>query len=978
MSIKIRPDGILDPEGKYPNPLTGQPYSKVYLHLAPKWTRLTAWQSRMQILAKMHKASILLLILPTGTGKTVIIPKLLLHYFGYQKRVICTTPRKETTAGAGSYAGKCLDVPIFYTDKEGNDIENKNAKGNESNKYITGNKIVGYKHQGTENKYYDPQQTMLFFATDGTIKAMILGGDRNLDNYGGIIIDEAHERSTTIDIVIALVMDIIPRRPDFKVIIMSATIDKDFFVNYFKRIGQGSNYSFFELPNAPTNFKLDIQSAPLNIDISKLPDIIFKKIDEIILDPKLPIGDILAFVTSESETIKVKQLVDRNLSKYPANNKPYTIAFSASINEKDKYVAITPKSLKGLPNTAEAPQGYSRKVIIGTNAVESSITFGDPLVYVIECGLAFEIKYNAKNYCYDSGKNLVSQASIKQRCGRTGRTNNGSCIRLYSTENFEKLPEFSEPKIRTEDFTTILLEIIKIPDNGNLQKAIGFIHRMIEPVKNYKEFIVRANENLLNMGILDNSGNLTQLGYVCNNFNIFDLKVIKMVIGGYYLGCIDNCVMLGAIITIIKGFEDVFVKPPDMNKNPKLQRQYDNNIKRFIDASGDHITLLKIFSSFYMNPNKPKYCLDNGLNFKVLTNIQKSYADLISQVTRNAQLIKNLNLFSVPQEVLAFGGGNSSGDSSIDNLNQLFGGHIDSSDSDSSDSDSSDSETSYNDSNDSDSNDSDSSDSDSNDSDSSDSDSSDSENDEIYFKNNFTLNNNKDNINTDTSRNDNESKYGNYNKGDIQNIKNDINLPNKNIRKHRELTNQNNKGNKPKRSFKLSTKNKKKHKGHYKSKTISEKGKDNKKHRHTLKSKSKSKSNLMSGGDINNNDKIANRRLKIMNLVELNNLQPRVMMPPKLLVDRILAALYYGYSINRACYSSVGKQYSVKSSPLKGSIEKSSFDYSNKVPDFIVYRDFTVNKVGAKTEQKLSIVSEISSKEFGQFLNLSEIKKKLD
>ena len=382
----------------------------------------------------------------------------------------------------------------------------------------------------------------------------------------------------------------------------------------------------------------------------------------------------MAFVTSEYETIKVKQLVDRNLSKYPANNKPYTIAFSASINEKDKYVAITPKSLKGLPNTAEAPQGYSRKVIIGTNAVESSITFGDPMVYVIECGLAFEIKYNAKNYCYDSGKNLVSQASIKQRCGRTGRTNNGSCIRLYSTENFEKLPEFSEPKIRTEDFTTILLEIIsKIPDNGNLQKAIGFIHRMIEPVKNYKEFIVRANENLLNMGILDNSGKLTQLGYLCSNFSIFDLKVIKMVIGGYYLGCIDNCVMLGAIITIIKGFEDVFVKPPDMNKNPKLQKQYDNNIKRFIDPSGDHITLLKIFNAFYMNPNKPKYCLDNGLNFKVLTNIQNSYADLITQVTRNALLIKNLNLFSVPQDVLAFGGGDCSGDSSIDYINQLFG-----------------------------------------------------------------------------------------------------------------------------------------------------------------------------------------------------------------------------------------------------------------------------------------------------------------
>ena len=930
MSIQIRPDGILDPEGKYPNPLTGQPYSKTYLHIAPKWTKLTAWKSRMKILSKMHKSSILLLILPTGTGKTVIIPKLLLHYFGYKKRVICTTPRKETTAGAGTYAGKCLDVPLFYTDKDGNDIENKNPKGEESSRYPTGNKIVGYKHQGTENKFFDPDKTMLFFATDGTIKAMILGGDRNLDNYGGIIIDEAHERSTTIDIVIALVMDIIPRRPDFKVIIMSATIDKDFFIDYFIRIGQGNNYSFFDLPQEPTNYKLDIKSIPIKLDIGKLPEIIVKQIDEIILNPKLPNGDILAFVTSESETIKIKQLIDKNLSKYPRNNKPYSIAFSASINEKEKYIAITPKALKTLANTADAPEGFSRRVIIGTNAVESSITFGDPLVYVIESGLAFEIKYNAKNYCYDSGKNLVSQASIKQRCGRTGRTNDGICFRLYSDEEYNKLPHFSEPKIRTEDFTNILLAIINIPDNGNLQKAIAFIHRMIEPVKNYKEFIIRAHQNLLNMGLVDNSGNLTALGYVCSNFNIFDLKVIKMVIGGYYLGCIDYCVMLGAIITVVKSFDDVFVKPPDMNKNPKLQKQYDANIKRFIHKSGDHITLLKLFYSFYMNPNKSKYCLDNGLNFKVLSNIQKNYADLLLQVTRNAQLIKNLNLFSVPPEVLVFGGNNDNDNNDNDKKRKT--------------------------------------------------------------KNYFELNNkiskisNFSNIsNIININNDSKTEYGNNNKRNFQNIKNNANIPNTNIRKHRKFSSHNIKRSKSKRKGNRKDYTKRTSisykKYNYKNKKQKKLIVGGNRHSHKPKSKSKPKpinSPTPSPSPSPIPNKIALRRLKIMKLVELNNLQPRVMIPPIDGIDRILAALYYGFSINRACYTGEGKIYSVQSSTLKGSIEKTSFDYIEKKPDFIIYRDFTVNRLSGKTESKLSIVSEITSKEFGRFLNLIEIKKKLD
>ena len=113
-----------------------------------------------------------------------------------------------------------------------------------------------------------------------------------------------------------------------------------------------------------------------------------------------------------------------------------------------------------------------------------------------------------------------------------------------------------------------------------------------------------------------------------------------------------------------------------------------------------------------------------------------------------------------------------------------------------------------------------------------------------------------------------------------------------------------------------------------------------------------------------------------MNLIELNNLQPRVMTPPSNIFDRILASLYYGYSINRACYSGVSKKYIVKSSNIKGSIENSSYDYIDKKPDFIIYNTFMVNKDIKKEE--FSLVSEVNFKEFGQFLDLNEIKKKLD
>ena len=398
MSSFIRPDGIMDPEGKYLNPLTQQPYSKQYFHWSIRkkpdgtpdgWIKFDPWKDRMEIFRKIHKYNILLTIIPPGTGKTVIIPKLLLHYFGYERKIICTTPKQTTTSEAGIYAAKCLDVPIFEVNETGTDIPNPNAKNKEMPFYDTGNRIIGYNYGGLRSTYSSPN-TKLLFCTDGILKNMLLqnAGDPNLSNYGGVIIDEAHERSVNIDIVIALLLDIIKRRADFKVIIMSATIDKKFFTDYFKRIGLGEVYSIYESPGTKAPFERIEKKEIKPIDQQHFIDIIYKKIHSIILNPELPIGDILAFVTSDPETKKLQNKLNNNLKDFADNNKPYVIAFSAQINESEKAIATKKNALQLYvkPNVA-APLGYNRKVIIGTNAVESSVTFGDDMKYVIESGL---------------------------------------------------------------------------------------------------------------------------------------------------------------------------------------------------------------------------------------------------------------------------------------------------------------------------------------------------------------------------------------------------------------------------------------------------------------------------------------------------------------------------------------------------------------------------------------------------------------
>ena len=723
MAFTIRPDGIWDEKGLRPNPLNGKPYSKQYTALSlglKGWSSYDIWKDKKTIIKQIHQNSILLVILPTGQGKTVIAPKLLLHYFGYKERILVTTPRHTTTSEAGSYAAQCLDVPLYEVDDFGQYIKNPDAKGKEPY-YPTGSKIVGYKYSG--NTKHADSTTMLLFATDGVIKQHIIGskigGDRDLSQYAGIVIDEAHERSVNIDILIALVMDIIPRRPTFKIIIMSATINERDFTDYFKRIGQGGNYATYKIDenNKPSLYAIKIEPELKKIDKNNIVNIVYNKINAILLDKTLSTkGDILAFVTSEAETEKVKRLIDRNILNYDNNNKPYSIKFTANVDAFIKDIATNKNTLKSIPYNQDAPDGYSRKVIIATNAVESSVTFKDPLVYVIDTGLAFEKTYDAVNYCYQTGKNYVSQASIMQRCGRTGRNCDGYCKQLYTTEQFDKLDKFSKPKILVEEFTKELLSLTIV--YGNIPNVWKFLTKMIVEPYRYRDNIERGYDNLLNMALIDASGNVSNLGIVCNSFRKFDIKIAKMIVASNYFGCMQWCIMLGAILSNLESFEKIFKKPANMDENPKLEQIYNNTIKNLVDNHGDHITLLKIFSNYIDIPynERHKYADDNGLDSYSLNSIQKDYMELLSIVKSQINNIKNLNLFDIPNEAVTYGGNRNN--TSIPNTT-LFGGFLDtenfddwgllnnnkssgskyeheheSSDSDSSDSDSSDSESS--------------------------------------------------------------------------------------------------------------------------------------------------------------------------------------------------------------------------------------------------------------------------------------------
>ena len=934
-SLQIRADGMFDPDGKYPNVFTGLPATKSYKILAKNpdpnkkgWAELKAYQDRIEILKKIHSKQILLVSLPTGTGKTVIIPRLLFHYFGYEKKIIVTTPRKATTSGAGEFAAKCFDVPIFHLDENGKEIIDPSIPKGKENRYATGYKYVSFSHGDT--KIYKDKTTRLLFTTDASVKPIITGGDIDLSEYSGIVIDEVHERSVSIDILIALVMDILNRRSDFKIIFMSATMDLKIFTDYFTKLGQGNNYHIYKLEEEKTTFdiKTIYEQKPLVKNANKILDEIYNKIHSTMmeLDKSKEGGDILAFVSSDSETNKLKIKINKNMSKYSEDNRPYAVTMSAATPESEQNIATSAGSLKNLKPTKDAPKGFARKIIIATPMAESSITFSDPLKYVIEGGFAYTLHYDASKYCYVVGKNYVPQSNIKQRCGRTGRTCPGTCIKIYTEKEYKAFPEFTVPEILSEDFTMELLNIMKLKTNQlNLIKSLKFIQNMIEPITNYKDFLKVGVENIKEMDFVDSNGNMNELGYICSDFGTFNINIAKMVIGGFFLNCIEEVIMLCAIINIVDSFSDIFKSLTDEEKKDiNIKKKYEDTIKKNVKPEGDHISLLIIYHKFIANQYTQEYADANWLNYKTLIKIQQSHIELHTLIykenmrTRFIMLDRFTNINQFASYPNASGGGKKE---EHDNSHKYKHTH----------------------------------------------------------KKTYTLKYKNKKYNKYKTQN--ATKI--YHKKNFKNNKQSINLFNRNCHNGGRINNRHSK-----------TKDSKKNNTYTNTNTTYTNTNTNTKTNTNTNTNTTNTNDIinldlgvnMEGGSSSNIN--TKRRLKYMDLFTLKqfNLRNKSIKLPKTnstedKITRIIAALYYGFSTNIGCYTGVGSDYYVKFSSIQGSImgsmSKTSFDYipPSSQPDWIIYKKFTVAQEFGKVEKKgnLSLVSKLEPKHLQYFFPLKEM-----
>jgi hypothetical protein len=631
-----------------------------------------------------------LFIAGTGVGKTVIIPKLLAHHFNYETPIICTTPRTETTSSAAIYSAFLMDVPIYVPDE--NDPTGKTIKRDENgNKVESGELYVGYTHS-KDKTHYDSKQTKLLFCTDGTIKAWILGNDPYLSKFGGVIIDEAHERNANIDIILSLLCNIARARPEFRIIIMSATVNENIFIEFFRDKQKfGDKFTMMNMSAAPTQFVIHPEYVPKPIPkkmlLSKAQEVL-AMINKVMMDPKIIPGDILVFLKGSTEIKNIKIAIDNAYDTYPENNKPYAVPLNATAEPYDKDIALKKDGLERAMKKMN--KTYHRKIILATNTAESSITFDADVGYVIDSGLIVAPIYNPEIDAYSNEPLYVSDAAIKQRCGRTGRTCTGKCIHLYTKYYQEKLfMKYAIPDIRKGDFTKTLLDIMSIPSNqGRLTLALEFIKDMIEPVENMMQLIKRAVANLDSNGMIvggvvlgtNRERIITPLGKLALDFEHINLSFIenaRLVAAAHFFSPVQEYrefYVACALIMIVylenqkiytTTFANLFKLPPEDTKenaeyiakkgfnNNYIPPEYLDTLKRdgHLHPSGEVLSLVKIIMYFNRcvltvpNFDPQAFCKKYRLLYKTIKDINEKVSEYKSLYTRSMRKYEGSPLF---------------------------------------------------------------------------------------------------------------------------------------------------------------------------------------------------------------------------------------------------------------------------------------------------------------------------------------------
>ena len=570
-------------------------------------------ERREDIMNAIRDNQVVIIAGETGSGKTTQIPKMCLDLGLGEKGLIGhTQPRRLAARSVAERIAEELGQKIGET--------------------------VGYQVRFTSEV---GEHSAIKLMTDGILLAEIQN-DKLLRRYSTLIIDEAHERSLNIDFILGYLKRILPQRPDLKVIITSATIDPERFARHFSPSyvpGKGivdENLSDEEreiaeaiLPDdAPPIIEVSGRTYPVEIRYRPLDEEDYLSDDEVeddhdptdgILDAikelsKEAPGDILIFFSGEREIRDAKDAIEAMVLKSPRLNYE-VLPLYARLSLAEQHRVFSP--------------GSRPRIVLATNVAETSLTVPG-IKYVIDTGTARISRYSARTKVQRLPIERISQASANQRSGRCGRVSDGIAIRLYSEEDFNSRPEFTDPEILRTNLAAVILQMIAIGvvrEPGDISRfpfvqppASRAINDGVNLLRELGALTERPRQPRKGRG---NSATLTAIGRAMAAFPV-DPRLARMIIEGGRRNCAKEMMVLAAALTI----QDPRERPAD------VRAEADAMHARFVDDTSDFSSFLLLWD--YINEQQAalsssqlrKMCHREYINYLRIREWQDLFAQL--------------------------------------------------------------------------------------------------------------------------------------------------------------------------------------------------------------------------------------------------------------------------------------------------------------------------------------------------------------
>jgi ATP-dependent helicase HrpA len=516
----------------------------------------------------------------TGSGKTTQLPKIALAAGRGLRGVIGhTQPRRIAARAVATRIAEELATPL--------------------------GEAVGFKVRFTDQTSRDAFVKLM---TDGILLAETQR-DRSLCDYDTIIVDEAHERSLNIDFLLGYLKQLCERRADLKLVITSATLDSQRFAAHFGAAGQpapvievsGRMYPV-EIRYRPLTGTDDVGAEEAD-DEEALEDAIVATAEALWREGP---GDILVFLPGEREIRETSDLARRALARrpYAAAVEILPLFSRLSVQEQQRIFAAS----------------SGRRIVLSTNVAETSLTVPG-IRYVIDSGLARIKRYNPRNKTTQLRIEKISQAAAQQRAGRSGRVQNGICVRLYSEQDFAARPDYTEPEILRSSLASVILRM------ASLELGAVDAFPFVEPPT--PRAIADGYQLLAELGAMDETRKLTPAGAELARLPL-DPRIGRIVLDARERGCLAEALVIASALAV-----------PDPRERPMdRQAAADQAHLRFRDERSDFLSLIALWDFFAeLSSQKLSHrrqvdaCRAQFVNFLRMTEWRDVHRQLASELT---------------------------------------------------------------------------------------------------------------------------------------------------------------------------------------------------------------------------------------------------------------------------------------------------------------------------------------------------------